>query len=189
MNIKKAILHRRSVRKFARKAIAKKDLLDIADVSRLYASGGNLQPLRFIIVKDAETVKKVHPLVKWAAYLPDWEPKEKEKPAAYIAVVADESVKSSEKSEYDAGAAMTTMMLAALDKGLGTCALGAINREELHELFALDENKKVMYLLALGYPAQSGKIFNMKADVKYFFDKKGNVHVPKRKTKDIVSVI
>ena len=127
------------------------------------------------------------PMTKWAGYLADGAPKENERPAAYIAVLGDSSIKSNKMYEVEAGAAVTTMMLEAVEMGLGTCWLGAIQRDEIKKLLKLDENLDVVYLLAVGYPKQESKIVDMKDnDVKYYEDENGVINVPKRSLEEIL---
>ena len=89
--------------------------------------------------------------------------------------------------EVEAGSAVTTMMLEAVEMGLGTCWLGAIQRDEIKKLLELDENLNVVYLLAVGYPKQESKIVDMKDNgVKYYEDENGVINVPKRSLEEIL---
>ena len=187
MTVYEAIMQRRTIRKFKNEKVGRTELLKLADCGRMSAFAANMQPLKFVLVNDEETVKKLYPLTKWAGYIPDWEPRESERATAYIAVVTDTEIKSAEKSETDCGAAITSMMLCAYEMGLGSCWLGAINRSEIKKLLSLEDKYHVSYLLALGYPAQEGECFDMENDnLKYYFDEKGNVHVPKRTLEEVV---
>jgi nitroreductase len=55
----KAIQDRRSIREWTTEPISDQDLAMILEAGRLAPSGENAQPWRFIIVKDAETRKKL----------------------------------------------------------------------------------------------------------------------------------
>jgi nitroreductase len=55
----KVIQDRRSIREWADEPISEQDLGMILEAGRLAPSGENAQPWRFIVVKDAETRKKV----------------------------------------------------------------------------------------------------------------------------------
>ena len=181
MNVYDAIMKRRTIRKFEQKAVSEDNLVKLVDCARVAAYGANVQPLKFMIVNNSKTLQKIYPMTKWAGYLADGAPKENERPAAYIAVLGDSSIKSNKMYEVEAGAAVTTMMLEAVEMGLGTCWLGAIQRDEIKKLLKLDENLDVVYLLAVGYPKQESKIVDMKDnDVKYYEDENGVINVPKR---------
>lgn len=187
MNVYDAIMKRRTIRKFEQKAVSEDNLVKLVDCARVAAYGANVQPLKFMIVNNSETLQKIYPMTKWAGYLADGAPKENERPAAYIAVLGDSSIKSNKMYEVEAGAAVTTMMLEAVEMGLGTCWLGAIQRDEIKKLLELDENLNVVYLLAVGYPKQESKIVDMKDNgVKYYEDENGVINVPKRSLEEIL---
>mgnify|MGYP000857214404 CR=1 FL=1 len=119
MNVYDAIMKRRTIRKFEQKAVSEDNLVKLVDCARVAAYGANVQPLKFMIVNDSETLQKIYPMTKWAGYLTDGAPKENERPMAYIAVLGDSSIKSNKMYEVEAGAAVTTMMLEAVEMGLG----------------------------------------------------------------------
>lgn len=188
MEVKEALENRRTIRKFLQKPVDKNILTELIGYARLMAYAANLQPLKFAPITDPETVKKIFPLTKWAAYLPDENPAENERPPAYIAVFGDKTVKK--EFETDAGAAIAAMMIGAYDKGLGSCWLGAIKREELSKLFGIDTGRlSLLYLLALGYPAEKSRAVEMKEDVKYFRSDDGVFNVPKRSIEEITIYI
>ncbi len=54
MNVRDAIMRRRSIRKFKPDPIGDDVILQLLDSARLAPSGSNTQPWRFIVVKDAE---------------------------------------------------------------------------------------------------------------------------------------
>ena len=61
MNTLDAIRLRRSIRKFRPEAVPTALLREIVEVSRLYPSGGNLQPIRFAVVTDRELTDAISP--------------------------------------------------------------------------------------------------------------------------------
>ena len=80
-----------------------------------------------------------------------------------------------------------SMMLGAMDFGLGSCWLGAIDRKKLLSLFKLSgEEYTLNYLLALGYPAQKSEITDYAGDVRYFMGENQTVRVPKRSLEDVL---
>ena len=185
MNVSEALLQRRTIRKFSQEALNPDDLTKLLEYARLAAYPANLQPLKFAVIQDKKTVDSIFPLTKWAGYLPETgTPAMGERPTAYIAVLGDKSIKGN--FEVEAGAAVTSMMLGAYEMGIGSCWLGAINREELLKLFNLSaDNFALPYLLALGYPMQKSKAVEMTDSFKYFEDENGCINVPKRSLKEI----
>ena len=186
MTVYEAIKTRRTIRSFKNTPINTNDLLQIVDCARLAPYGANLQPLKFMIITDEDTRKNMFPHIKYAGYIPEWNPDFIESPQAFIAVLNDTTIKPTEKSECDSGAAVMSMCLASEELGISSCWLGAIDRTKLKEVLNLPYNLDITYLLGLGYKNQSGEVFDMTDSVKYYFDESGNVHVPKRTLKEVL---
>ncbi len=187
MNVYDAIMKRRTIRKFEQREVSRDILIKLIDCARVAAYGANIQPLKFAIIDKPQILKDIYPMTKWAGYLPDGAPKEDERPAAYIAALGDKKIKANGTFECEAGAAVTTMMLAAVEEGLGTCWLGAIDREKIKKLIGIDEHLDVAYLLAVGYPKQESRTTEIKnGDVKYYEDENGVIHVPKRSLDEVI---
>ena len=186
MNVSEALLKRRTIRKFTQEKIAKKDLLDLIEYARFAAYPANLQPLKFAVIDNDADVARIFPLTKWAGYMPETgTPKDGERPTAYIAVLGDKSIKSS--FEVEAGEAVTSMMLGAWEKGIASCWLGSVERKKFMEEFKLsEEHYSLVYVLALGYPAQESKACEMSDSVKYFEDENNVLNVPKRSIDEIL---
>ena len=111
---------------------------DIVEAVRLSSCGANRQALRLVVVQSPEMVAKVQPLVKWAAYLPPEQgmPKADETPTLYVAVLQDSSAPGDLST--DTGIALANMTLAAWDKEVGSCIMGAINKPALTELLGIE---------------------------------------------------
>lgn len=187
MNVYEAITQRRTIRKFRQDPLQHYELVKLVDCARLSPTGANLQPLKYMIIDDKRTLKAIYPMTKWAGYLPAWNPAENERPTAYIAILNDDTIKSADKCECDCGAAVMSMILEAQELGIATCWLGAIDRAGLKKLLGLEDRYSVLYLLALGYPAQEGDIVTMRDnDVHYFLDEDENICVPKRRIGDVI---
>ena len=186
MNVYEAIKGRRTIRKFKQTPINQKDIIKIIDAGRLAPTGANLQPLKFSVVTNEETRLKMFPHIKYAGYIPDWNPTFEQSPTAFIAVLNDTEIKPTQKSECDSGAAIMNMCLMATELGLGSCWLGAVNRDEIKKILELDERFDITYLLGLGIPDQKGESFEMGDSIKYHHDENENVFVPKRSLKDVI---
>jgi nitroreductase len=88
--------------------------------------------------------------------------------------------------EYDVGAAMENMILSAQEEGLGSCWLLSIEREKLAEILNVPEGYRIDCVLALGYPAESPVKEELTDSVKYWQDKDGVLHVPKRPLRTVL---
>ena len=181
MNILEALKARRTIRLFKQVGVPSEDIRDMLDAARQTSCACNGQLLRYIVVKSSDDVKKVFEQTAWAGLVkprrtPVWGVSA---PAAFIAVIGPTDANS--MTYADAGAAIQSMQIAAYEKGLGCCWLGAINREKLHGLLGLQEKQEVFFLLAVGVPAEqpvSEDISDPK-DVKYYLDDNNQLHVPK----------
>jgi len=155
------------------------------DAARLSPSGDNRQPLKYVIVNDQELTKEVFSTLRWAGYLPDYQPGEHEMPKAYIVILLDKSI--SENLGHDAGIAAMSISMVAYDAGLGSCILGAVNRERLKEILKAPVGFDIVLVVALGYPAEhpvADKVND--GDIKYWLDENRVLHVPKRSLEEIV---
>ena len=124
---------------------------------------------------------------KWAGYIkPDGDPKKGERPTAYIAILCDEEIKKS-GYEIDAGIAGENIILTAVGEGIGSCWLGAIDRENIRRILNIPERYYIHSLIALGYPDEEPIAEDMNDDsIKYYKDENGVLHVPKRKLEDVI---
>lgn len=186
MGVYDTILKRRTVRKFKNEKIDREILLKLVNAARHAPSAANLQPIKYLIVDDSEKVKDLFAHLKWAAYLaPDGTPGENERPVAYIIILIDTEIRKS-GYELDVGAAVQNILLAAEEENIGTCWMGAIDREAIRKLFDIPDRYIIDTLVALGYKAESPVAEEENGSIKYYKDEKGVLHVPKRKLEDIV---
>ena len=187
MSVMELLTTRRTYRRFAQKAVPQDVVNDIVQAVRLSSCGANRQAVRLVLVQSPEMVAKVQPLVKWAGYLPPEQgtPKADELPTFYAAVVQDTAIPGDLAT--DTGIALANMTLAAWDKGVGSCIMGAIDRPALTELLALPEGLRLCYMVALGYPAHKSRVVTMQdSSVKYYLDENRDYCVPKRSMDEVL---
>jgi len=174
----------RTIRKYLQKAVPEEVLLKCVDAARLSPSAANLQPLKYIIINDQKLLKKVFSTLSWAGYIQNYQPSEEEMPRAYIIILVDEKI--SRTPNHDAGITAMSISMVAYDEGLGSCILGAVDREKLREILKVPEGLAIVLVVALGYAAENPVVDTVKAeDIKYWLDEKGVLHVPKRDLKDV----
>ncbi len=186
MNIYEATINRRTIRRFKQKQIPFETLKKLVNSGRLAPSSANLQPTEYLVIDEAVLVEKVFETLKWAGYIsPAGTPQPGERPVAYIIVLSNKE-KNPGNCERDAAAAIENMILAALEEGIGSCWLGAMDINKLTEIFELPEYTRIDSVLALGYSNESPQIEEMKDSVRYWKDEAGVLHVPKRKIEDVL---
>ena len=179
------IISRRTIRKYLQKEIPEEVLLKCVEAARLSPSGANLQPLKYVIVNNQKLLKEVFSTLSWAGYLPDYQPRDEEMPRAYIIILLDKKIR--QNPGHDAGIASMSISMAAYDESLGSCILGAVDREKLRQALNIPDNLDIVLVVALGYPAENPVVDKVgEKDIKYWLDEKGILHVPKRGLQDIV---
>ena len=187
MNLKDLFLKTRTRRRFDEShQISQETLENLVDLARLSASGGNRQPLKYLLCNKPEECERIFPYLAWAAYLTEWPgPDKGERPSAYIIILGDKSL--TDIFGIDHGIAAQSIMLGATAEGLGGCIIASIKREELCNELKIPDKYEVLIILALGKAVQNVIIDEIKDDdVKYWRDDKGNHHVPKRNLKDLI---
>lgn len=185
--LKKLIKKNRSYRRFNQsKQISKQTLLELVDLARLSASGKNQQSLKYILSYNEENNQKIFPTLSWAGYLTNWDcPVEGERPPAYIICLHDKSI--AETHFCDEGIAAQSILLGAVEKGLGGCLFWSVMREELRKNLSIPEQYKIVQVIALGEPIEQIVIDDIKdGDYKYWRDKNEVHHVPKRGLDEII---
>jgi nitroreductase len=187
MNLKDLFLKTRTCRRFDEsQRISQETLEDLVDLARLSPSGGNRQPLKYLLYHKQEDCEKIFPYLAWAAYLKEWPgPDKGERPSAYIVILGDKTL--SDNFGVDHGIAAHSILLGATNKGLGGCIIASITREELCDDLKIPDKYEVLLILALGKPVEEVIVDEIKDDdVKYWRDGKGIHHVPKRNLKDLI---
>ncbi len=186
--IKELILKTRSFRRFYEDVPVEYETLKaFVGLARNSASAANLQPLKYVLSWDRKKNAVIFSHLAWAAYLKDWPgPDEGERPAAYIIILKDKGI--CESIDCDHGIAAQSIMLGATDKGLGGCIIGAVRRKRLHKALALQPTYEILLVLAIGKPKETVEIepLGPDQDIRYWRDRDGIHHVPKRALEDII---
>jgi nitroreductase len=186
--LKDLVLKCRSYRRFHEDiAVGMDTLKDLVDMARCTASATNRQPLKYILSCNRERNAQIFSCLHWAAMLRNWPgPAEGERPGAYIIVLGDKSVVPS--FGVDHGVAAQTILLGAVEKGLGGCMLAAVDRDDLKRLLAIPEKLDVLLVIAIGKPKEKVVLDALEpgGSTSYYRDKDDVHHVPKRSLTEIV---
>lgn len=144
MPVMKAIRKRRSIRKYERRDIPDKDLLELLEAARLAPSGANRQPWELIVVTDEERKNQLVHICNNQKFIADC--------SAFLAGVDDPQQKW---ARVDLAIALDHLSLAAADRGLGTCWIGAFDRGEIAKFLGVPDDRVVTVCMTLGYPSES----------------------------------
>jgi len=180
--IKDLILKNRSCRRFHQETIVELDTLkELVDLARLSASGGNTQALKFALYNDPERNAQVFSNIGLAG-----EPGKEDAPTAYIIILGDRNI--SQGFGCDHGIAAQSILLGAVEKGLGGCMVGIVNRERLTKVLGLASHYDILLVLILGKPKEEAVIetIGQDGDTQGWWDDGGVRHVPKRLLSDII---
>lgn len=147
----KAILERRSIRKYTDEPVSEDDVKDLLKAAMAAPSAQNEQPWEFIVVRDRQLlieITKFHPFSKML----------KEAPLAIIVCGDQEREKSKGYWVQDCSAAAENILIAAQDKGLGAVWLGVYPKEdrvkEMRKLFHIPGHVIPMCIISVGHPAE-----------------------------------
>ncbi|MBM3143694.1 MAG: nitroreductase family protein [Chloroflexi bacterium] len=189
MNIREYVLKNRSYRRFYQDhTIERAALIELVDLARHSASAANVQPLKFFLSHTPEMNRMIFPHLGWAGYLTDWPgPEEGERPSAYIIILGDTHLKQSFGCDH--GIAAQSILLGAVEKGLGGCMIATVERREaLTEALGLPDHLIILLVLALGKPKETVVIEPLRpdGDIKYWRDNDGIHHVPKRSLDELI---
>ena len=166
-----ALLTRRSIRQFTDQKI-ERDMLEMILKAGYYApSGHNLQTWQFTVVEDEGRIRRLKEAAQESAKAEKVYCYGFNNPSCLILV-------SNDNRNYngcqDASCAAENILLAAHSYGLGACWLNVLrtlrNTEPVKEVldeFGVPENHTVWSMIALGYPAEEGKLLARKEVVHF----------------------
>lgn len=184
------VLKNRSYRRFdASYKLDANTLTDLIELARICPSAANLQNLRYLPVWQKDLCEAVFPSLRWAGYLRYWDgPEPHERPTGYIFIVCP--CETTKFHHTDAGIAAQTMLLGAVEKGLGGCMIASLDRDALKQTLHLPSGLDICLALALGKPAEEVVIEEVvdPDDIEYWRDDEGVHHVPKRSLQDLILI-
>lgn len=148
MEFMDVVKKRRSIRKYKPDEVPKADIEYVLEAARLAPSWANRQCWRYIVVTDEATRKKIA-ITEWAAKAP------------VMIVGCGDPLKAGNREGkpyylLDMGISMEHLVLAAAERGLGTCWLGGqFDEKTVREALGVPESHRVVALTPLGYPDES----------------------------------
>lgn len=186
--IKELVLKNRSYRRFdANVLVNTQTLYDLVELARICPSAANLQPIKYYLSNSADLNDIIFSKLAWAGYLKDWAgPQQDEQPSAYIIILGDKSIKAD--FGIDPGIVAQTMLLGAVEKGLGGCMIASVRRQELHQALNLPDELEIVLVIALGKPVETVVLEDLPTDgsIRYYRDAQQVHHVPKRSLQDLI---
>ncbi len=188
MTVEELLARNRSYRRFHQsEPLDERTLVELVDLVRLCPSAANRQPLKFMISSQADRNARIFPHLRWAAALSDWPgPAEGQRPTGYIVILHDTQI--SKQCRWDDAIVAQSMLLAAVEQGLGGCMVGSIDRDGLRRALEIPSQYEIPLVLALGRPAETVVLeHGTNPDAApYWRDEQDVHHVPKRSTEEVL---
>ena len=162
MTAKECITGRRSIRQFSDKPVSHELLSQIVETASYAPSWKHTQIVRYIAV-EGETKQK---LAQCTSTYPN-NGKIMENAPMVIAVTVikgrcgfeRDGSYTTERGDswqmFDAGVASEAFCLAAYEQGLGTVIMGIFDQKEASDLLEIPEERELVALIPIGYPAES----------------------------------
>jgi nitroreductase len=169
MELDSAIRGRRAIRKYRQEEIADGVVEDILDVARYAPSSMDGQPWQFIVVRDAQTKKKLaeiknaHCPIEKQAFRADFI-----QCAPVIIVVCVDKGRSYDREIENGLLVAANILLAAYSRGIGSVYMSARQEsapalaEEIQEALGIPPHIHPISLLPLGYPDETPRPKGMK---------------------------
>ena len=185
--LQELVRRNRSYRRFRPVEVSPDTLRELVELARLSASGANRQPLKYILSAEPDRNAAIFPHLRWAGYLTDWDgPAEGERPSAYILLLGDHEVAGA--FGVDPGIAAQSILLGAVEKGLGGCIIASVDRDAVRRALDIPDRYEILFVLALGRPGEEVRVEEVGADgdIRYWRDTEGVHHVPKRALDELI---
>jgi len=153
MSVLEAIRGRRSVRRYSGESVPEDVLARVLEAARLAPSAKNLQPWKFIVVRDRATKIGLAKAAFEQYFMSE----------ADIVVVAcgfpDKAYPRQGRYmnswPIDVTIAFEHLILQAAEEGLGTCWIGAFEEGPVKALLGVPDEVRVMAMTPLGWPAET----------------------------------
>ena len=153
MSVLDTVRHRRSVRRYKAEAVPEDALARVLEAARLAPSAKNLQPWKFIVVREREAKEKLAEAAFGQTFMAE---------ADLVIVACGFPDKAYPKQgrfmnswPIDVTIAFEHLILQAAEEGLGTCWIGAFEEAPVKALLGVPDDVRVMAMTPLGWPAES----------------------------------
>ena len=188
MNMRDLIHKSRSYRRFDEDySISGEVLRNLIELAQYSPSGMNVQPLKYWLSNTKDMNNLIFPFLGWAGALKDWSgPTPGERPSAYVVILGDTKIR--ESFGVDHGIAAQSILLGAVEAGLGGCMIGSIKREKMREALSIPDRYEILLVIALGKPTEKvvTELVDEDGSITYYRDQNDVHHVPKRRMEELI---
>ena len=150
MEFMEVIRKRRSIRRYKPDPVPDEEIRYILEAARLAPSWANTQCWHFVVVTDPAIKEKLGQAGngnRWMVRAP------------VIIVACADPEKPGMRDDLpnylvDVGIVVEHLVLAATERGLGTCWIGAFREDKMKEALGVPDNIRIVECIPLGYPAE-----------------------------------
>ena len=150
MDAMKAILSRRSIRKYTPEPVDESVLHDLVEAAMNAPSSANSQPWHFVVITDRKILDEIPKFHQYSSMI-------KEAPLAVV--VCGDTQLSRGAWVQDCSAATENILIAANAKGLGAVWLGVYPIDEriagIRKLLGMPENIMPLSIIVVGHPGET----------------------------------
>mgnify|MGYP004450996207 CR=1 FL=1 len=150
MTFKELCEQRFSVRKYSEQAVSDDDVQYVLECARLAPSACNLQPWRFVVIKDEGLRAQLKECYDrdWFSHAPLYIVCVTKRDEAWVRSTYD----GKHHGDVDIAIAAEHICLATAEQGLGSCWVCNFDAVLCKELFNLPENEEAAVLIPIGTP-------------------------------------
>ncbi len=142
MNLTECIEKRRSIRKYIKnKNLTESQINSILNVAQLAPSSSNKQDWELLLVDNPIIKKELVEACDNQSFIADC--------SIFIAGI---STAKHKWSEIDIAIALEHIALKAVEMGLGTCWIGAFDKEKVSKILKIPRDKELIICIILGFP-------------------------------------
>jgi nitroreductase len=170
--------------------ITRNQLEELITLTRFCPSSVNMQPFKYYLSSDKSTNNLIQHLTNWDRALQPMElPRKGHCPTGFIVICYDSEIGPGiERFWKDTGIVAQTILLGAVNMGLGGCMIGNFSPEKISEALMLSNHLKPVLLIALGKPDEKIVLTDAKEgeDINYYRDENDTHYVPKRTLNELI---
>ena len=170
--------------------VTREELVHLVECARLAPSSVNMQPLRYYLIHTQEELDLLQPLTNWARALPELTlPHPGHCPTGFVVICQDTNLNPSiPRFQKDIGIVAQTMLLAAVEMGLGGCMIGNYDAGKVKAALNLAENLAPVLIVAIGKPDETIVLTDVgpNGETNYYRDENDVHYVPKRSLVEMI---
>lgn len=190
MDFLQLVKKNRSYRGFDEQApVTRAQLERLVEYARFCPSSINNQALKFYLSCTKEANAKLQPLTGWARRLKGMRlPHPGHCPTGFVVICYDSAIPGgAARYAKDVGIAAQTMLLGAVEMGLGGCMIGNFEPQKVADALGLPAGLEPVLILALGKPDEQVVLTDAQnGEVGYYRDEQDVHYVPKRPLAELI---